>query len=44
MKNLFTPSYENLISEERYAEAFKQFPEKKDAIEQIILTSNEQAL
>lgn len=44
MKNLFTPSYENLISEERYAEAFKQFPEKKDAIEQIILTSNERAL
>ena len=44
VKNLFTPSYENLISEERYAEAFKQFPEKKDAIEQIILTSNEQAL
>ena len=44
VKNLFTPSYENLISEERYVEAFKQFPEKKDAIEQIILTSNEQAL
>lgn len=44
VKNLFTPSYENLISEERYAEAFKQFPEKKDAIEQIILTSNERAL
>ena len=44
VKNLFTPSYENLISEERYAAAFKQFPEKKDAIEQIILTSNEQAL
>ena len=44
VKNLFTPSYENLISEERYAEAFKQFPEKKDAIEQIILTSNEQSL
>ena len=44
VKNLFTPSYENLIIEERYAEAFKQFPENKDAIEQIILTSNEQAV
>lgn len=44
MTNVFTPSYENLMSEERYAEAFKQYPEKKDAIEQTILTSNENAL
>lgn len=38
------PSYDTLISEEKYAEAYKYYPEKKDTIEQMIFTSDSGAL
>lgn len=38
------PSYDTLISEEKYAEAYKYYPEKKDTIEQMIFTSDSNAL
>ena len=38
------PSYDTLISEEKYAEAYKYYPEKKDTIEQTIFTSDSGAL
>lgn len=38
------PSYDTLISEEKYAEAYKYYPEKKDTIEQMVFTSDSNAL